>query len=377
MTNINIRRDNNDPFYRYKMPKLISKIEGKGNGIKTVIPNMPEIAKALSRPPEYPTKFFGCELGAQVKSEAKNDRYIVNGAHEAEKLQDLLYLFIEKFVLCKECKNPETDLFILKDQSIIRDCKACGKRSGVDMKHRLSVFIIKNPPPPPKKIKKSVKASEDGTFGGGSPEQKESDDEDELTARINREAAQLANVEVDDNDWAVDMSAEAIEKRTKELQEGINSLILDDDDEDEGDNPYEKFGTELEGNVSVSDEEIIKCAEEHGVLGKHRTVQVLVQVIFNEKIVSQLPKRVKLLRKFITGEKHQKALLGGIERLVGITFPNLMAKVPVILKLIYDFDLVEEEIFLKWGEKPSKKYVDKKISKTIKEKAQPFLSWLE
>jgi hypothetical protein len=26
-------------------------VEGKGNGIKTVIVNMPEIAKALSRPP--------------------------------------------------------------------------------------------------------------------------------------------------------------------------------------------------------------------------------------------------------------------------------------------------------------------------------------
>ena len=33
------------------MPALQTKIEGKGNGIKTVIPNMDDIAKALSRPP--------------------------------------------------------------------------------------------------------------------------------------------------------------------------------------------------------------------------------------------------------------------------------------------------------------------------------------
>lgn len=33
------------------MPVLVTKIEGKGNGIKTVVPNMDEIAKALSRPP--------------------------------------------------------------------------------------------------------------------------------------------------------------------------------------------------------------------------------------------------------------------------------------------------------------------------------------
>lgn len=57
-----------------------------------------------------PTKFFGCELGAQTQFDAKNDRFIVNGSHEANKLQDMLDGFIRKFVLCPECDNPETDL---------------------------------------------------------------------------------------------------------------------------------------------------------------------------------------------------------------------------------------------------------------------------
>lgn len=71
---------------------------------------MAEIARALSRPPSYPTKFFGCELGAQVKCDDKNERYIVNGEHDAEKLQTILDGFIAKFVLCPSCRNPETDL---------------------------------------------------------------------------------------------------------------------------------------------------------------------------------------------------------------------------------------------------------------------------
>ena len=33
------------------MPRLIAKVEGKGNGIKTVIPNMADIARSLGRPP--------------------------------------------------------------------------------------------------------------------------------------------------------------------------------------------------------------------------------------------------------------------------------------------------------------------------------------
>jgi len=57
-----------------------------------------------------PTKYFGCELGAQTQFDNKNDRYIVNGSHTSEKLQDLLYGFIQKFVLCPECDNPETNL---------------------------------------------------------------------------------------------------------------------------------------------------------------------------------------------------------------------------------------------------------------------------
>ena len=69
---LNVNRAVADPFYRYKMPKLSAKVEGKGNGIKTVISNMSEIAKALERPPMYPTKYFGCELGAQTNFDAKN-----------------------------------------------------------------------------------------------------------------------------------------------------------------------------------------------------------------------------------------------------------------------------------------------------------------
>ena len=41
-----------DPSYRYKMPRMILKIEGKGNGIKTNVVNMQDVSKALRVPTE-------------------------------------------------------------------------------------------------------------------------------------------------------------------------------------------------------------------------------------------------------------------------------------------------------------------------------------
>lgn len=129
------------------MPHLIAKVEGKGNGIKTVIVIMIDIARALNRPPMYPTKYFGCELGAQTQFDVKNDRYIVNGSHEANKLQDMLDGFIKKFALCPECENPETELHVnLKKQTIGNSCKACGYQGMLDTHHKLCTFILKNPP---------------------------------------------------------------------------------------------------------------------------------------------------------------------------------------------------------------------------------------
>ena len=117
------------------MPKLVAKIEGSGNGIRTVVTNMNLIAKAINRPAAYVIKFFGYELGAQVHMDVKGNIYSVNGSHDAEKLLSLLYSFIEKFVLCSKCENPETDLSVAK-KLITLKCKACGALTTImESKH--------------------------------------------------------------------------------------------------------------------------------------------------------------------------------------------------------------------------------------------------
>ena len=178
-----------------------------------------------------PTKFFGCELGAQVKCDDKTDRYIVNGAHDAPKLQQILDGFISKFVLCAECLNPETDLLIQKDGSIIRDCQACGKRTAVDMTHKLSSFIVKNPPEQSagEHYQKAKGGKKKGKKGSSENLAEQSDEDgqdgeqgsdDEMTRRIDAEVAELAasnKVKSALDDWAGDTSEDAVLRRQQEM----------------------------------------------------------------------------------------------------------------------------------------------------------------
>lgn len=298
------------------MPLLTTKIEGKGNGIKTVIPNMADVARALSRPPTYPTKFFGCELGAQTSFDEKNERYIVNGAHDANRLRELLDAFIDKFVLCKSCKNPETELVILKvgrNEDIIRDCKACGERTGIDMRHKLTTFILKNPPVKAKGRRKYNGDAADGVGGSAAiPGQQNIDGEDpgaesddELTKRIKAEAAELTNdTTITKEDWSADTSPEAVKQRMKALegQMGAASILADDDEEDDDANsPYTILANWIDDceieDPKVKADAIYKKAVELGIEKKHRTLPPLVQSLFDEEILKDLDHYTPLLQK--------------------------------------------------------------------------------
>jgi translation initiation factor 5 len=148
MAMVNIPSTNVDPQYRYKMPRLISKMEGRGNGIKTCIVNMGDVARALNRPPQYATKWFGSELGVQshyTDKEGEGECCKIDGSHDISAFQHVLDGFIDKYVCCRNCHLPEVDMYI-KSGVIRGKCKACGWANELDNKHRVAHFITKHPP---------------------------------------------------------------------------------------------------------------------------------------------------------------------------------------------------------------------------------------
>lgn len=357
----------------------MAKVEGKGNGIKTVIANMAEIGKALNRPPTYPTKYFGCELGAQTQFDFKNDRFIVNGDHDSSKLQDILDGFIRKFVLCPGCDNPETIIIVKKNQ-IFQTCKACGYAGTISQKQKLATFILKNPPPVEEDLlKKAKKIQKNGKKeGSGSPEQNGKEnvgfDFDHHENGVDR-----GSDDFDDDDWADDDST-----RKLELTGAMAALAMNPD----LDRPIEerldmfynylmKAKTEANGNA-LNSKAVFSEAERLDV--KDKAALLLCRAIFDDNVTDQIETHRNTLLRFCNeNPKAQRYFLGGIEQLL-VSEDHKMALLPKtarILHTLYEKDILDEELMMEWGKKPSKKYVTRDESREILAKAEPFLNWLK
>lgn len=398
MGSVNVNRNVSDAFYRYKMPRIQAKVEGKGNGIKTVIVNMMEVAKAIGRPATYPTKYFGCELGAQTQFDFKNDRYIVNGSHDAAKLQDLLDGFIRKFVLCPECDNPETDLIVsMKKGTISQGCKACGFHGPLEFNHKLNTFILKNPPNLNPAVQgssltegKRTKRSKKAANGESDPNPNEKKDEKD-------EGDQISEVPVpppveksgnggkdDDGKWTADVSEEAVRARLQDLTDGAKNMTFNDDLEKTEKERMDMFYTMVKTRIEAGQldttiplqKELVSEAERLEI--KSKAPLVLAELLFDQNICSQAKKhRMLLLRFTLNDKKAQRYLMGGIEQIIAMHRDTLMPKVPGILKLFYDLDILTEPVVIDWADKVSKKYVSKELSQEIHKMAEPFVKWLQ
>ncbi|XP_058128479.1 eukaryotic translation initiation factor 5 [Anopheles ziemanni] len=408
MATVNVNRNVTDIFYRYKMPRINAKVEGKGNGIKTVIVNMVDVARAIGRPATYPTKYFGCELGAQTQFDHKNERFIVNGSHDATKLQDLLDGFIRKYVLCPECDNPETDLLVSsKKGTISQGCKACGFHGPLEVNHKVNTYIIKNPPnvnpasqgaslTEGKRNKRSKKGEngDDSTVGlnttangsahdNGETNGDESPNESLVgTTGSVVAAGVIANGE-DDVSWTVDTSEEAVRARMQDLTDGAKNMTVSDDfdktEKERMDIFYElvkkkRDAGELD-NLQVH-KELVTEASRLDIQSK--STLVLAELLFTSNITQEARKYRNLLLRFTHEDKKaQKYFIGGLEQIISLHADKLMDKVPGILKLFYDSDVLDEKVILDWSQKVSKKYVSKEVAAQIHERAKPFVQWLQ
>lgn len=372
---LNVNRNVQDAFYRYKMPRLVAKVEGKGNGIKTVVVNMVDIARALARPPTYVTKYFGCELGAQTQFDIKAERYIVNGCHDAVKMQDMLDGFIKKFVLCEQCDNPETVLKVKKNM-IGASCKACGHIFTLDMRHKLTTFIVKNPP------EKDI--DDQGVSLTKKKDRKKKDEKEDKNGKNGSDGDNQDDDWGEDEDWAEDTGEEAVRARMEALSGGLGGLVIDNDmEKSEVDriNIFHKYVV-IKKNAGPINPAAAKeiLAEATRLEIQNKAPIVLCELLFDDKIMKekQIKKYRNLLLRFTNdNQKAQKYLIGGLEKTIETYQAILLPRVPHIFKEFFEEDMLDEEVLLEWAKKVSKKYVSKDVAQKIHDKAAPFIQWLK
>jgi translation initiation factor 5 len=411
---LNIGGENaGDSFYRYKMPRLVAKIEGRGNGIKTNVVNNVDIAKALERPPEYVIKYFGTELGAQTKFDKKSGTSIVNGAHDQKKLSEILESFIKKYVQCYECGNPETVVKI-KKENIHLKCKACGFVSTVDPLLKLNTFIIKNPPEnklskAEKKVKKAEKerlkglAAEDG--GSSSREKKDkkkdkkkskdkletsgSEKPEESESSVANNVEEVSEEEEDDGDdvvWMTDTSDAAMKKRAQEQLSGATAKMVTQgnleaeekerkrrekeekkrlaelekqasgmslDSRDTSDDPVSQISAALKDN----DIKVIKEALGR-IPGNVPTKMATVYgCVFegletgNGSVVRALKRHAPVLVELADDPASQLAQLMAMESILAQGSAKARKETPLALKFLYEEDIIDEEIIIGWHHK--------------------------
>lgn len=126
MSKVNIqgKEDIEDMFYRYTMNRpIINK-----NKTKYTIQNIDTIAKDLSRDPEHIIAFLKKKWGTAIKY--SDSVAITTKAIDENEFMMAIREYIDVYVLCSLCKNPETE-FTTNGKKLYKECKACANRSQI------------------------------------------------------------------------------------------------------------------------------------------------------------------------------------------------------------------------------------------------------
>jgi len=137
MSYITIPSGIKDPSYRYKMRKMVLQGESRGNGIKTNIFNIEDVADDLRVPSIVIMKFMCAELGANMEGTS-----IIKGQHTYGVMLEKLDKFIGMYILCQNCNYPETKHFIAGKKDLKSKCNSCGHANTHNSTHKSGKALI-------------------------------------------------------------------------------------------------------------------------------------------------------------------------------------------------------------------------------------------
>jgi translation initiation factor 2 subunit 2 len=112
---------------RLEVPKVLGHIQGN----KTVISNFHSIAGVIRRPIDHFLKYILKELA--TSGEITKSALILGTKVPASRLNEKIQQYLKDFVICPECKRPDTKLEKEDNVTFIK-CSACGARHAVKVR---------------------------------------------------------------------------------------------------------------------------------------------------------------------------------------------------------------------------------------------------
>ena len=112
---------------RLEVPKVLGHIQGN----KTVISNFHAIADIIRRPQEHFLKYLLKEMA--TSGEVSKSALILGTKVPASRINDKVQQYLKDFVICPECKRPDTKLEKDDNVTFIK-CSACGARHAVKVR---------------------------------------------------------------------------------------------------------------------------------------------------------------------------------------------------------------------------------------------------
>lgn len=122
-----VKQVSNEKGERFELPKVKGYFEGK----KTIITNFSQVADHIRRDHNHFQKFLLRELA--TSGHRDGERLILNIKVPSAKINQKIEEYAKEFVLCRECKKPDTELIKENRLSFIH-CLACGAKHSVRSK---------------------------------------------------------------------------------------------------------------------------------------------------------------------------------------------------------------------------------------------------
>ena len=109
---------------RFEIPKA----EGHLEGTKTILTNFKQICAYIRRDQDQVLKYLLKALAAA--GSIKGERLILTRKVSSKSVNEKIKEYANDFVICKECKKPDTEI-LKQDRFLFIHCLACGAKHAI------------------------------------------------------------------------------------------------------------------------------------------------------------------------------------------------------------------------------------------------------